>query len=181
MAEHLKDINTEQLVGSMMGIALQNSAGNFQEAIRCYEKQLDIARENRDDRAAGDAYKSLAYIYTTSERFQEAIECHKKYLQIVERLHETKEMKATYYDLVSANYHIGNYEEAIEYTKKVLKLVLETGDKEAESELYMYYKMLGVCYEKLNDYDEAIRYCKMCLDISKEIPDKRKELERMNH
>ncbi|KAK3739506.1 hypothetical protein QZH41_005058 [Actinostola sp. cb2023] len=126
-----------------------------------------------------NAYKLLAYIYTTSERFQEAIECHKKYLQIVERLQETKEMKATYYDLVSANYHIGNYQEAIEYSKKALKLVLETGDKEAESNMYdMYemYDMLGVCYEKLNDYDKACHYYEMCLDICKEIPDKRKEL-----
>ncbi|KAK3739505.1 hypothetical protein QZH41_005057 [Actinostola sp. cb2023] len=181
MAEHHKDINTEQLVGSMMGIALQNSAGNLQETIRICEKQLlDIARENRDDIAAGDAYKSLAYIYTTSERFQEAIECHKKYLQIVERLHETKEMKATYYDLVSANYHIGNYQEAIEYCKKVSKLVLETGDKEAERELHDMYDMLGICYVKLNDYDKAFHYYQMCLDICKEIPDKRKELGRMN-
>ncbi|KAK3739528.1 hypothetical protein QZH41_016202 [Actinostola sp. cb2023] len=176
MAEHLKDINTEQYIYSKMAIAYQN-AGNFQEAIRSCEKQLDIAREYRDDRVERYAYKLLAYIYTTSKRFQEAIECHKKYLQIVERLQETKEMKATYYDLVSANYHIGNYQEAIEYCKKVSKLVLETGDKEAESNMY---DMLGICYVKLNDYDKAFHYYEMCLDICKEIPDKRKELGRMN-
>ncbi|KAK3703341.1 hypothetical protein QZH41_001504 [Actinostola sp. cb2023] len=89
-------------------------------------------------------------------------------------------MKATYYDLVSANYHIGNYQEAIEYCKKVSKLVLETGDKEAESNMYDMYDMLGDCYVKLNDYDKAFHYYEMCLDICKEIPDKRKELGRMN-
>ena len=150
---------------------------HLQETIRSFEKQLDIARENRDDRAAGDAYKSLAYIYTTLGRFQEAIECHKGYLQIVERLPEKTDVKATYSDLAMANYHIGNYQEAIEYFKKVLKLVLETGHKEAESEVY---DRLGVCYQKLNDYHEAIRYYEMYLDMCKKTPDKRKLLGRAN-
>ena len=151
-----------------LGIVYQ-SLGDYQKAIKYFEKDLKIAKELGRRAGEGRTYGNLGVSYDLTADYRKAIEYHEKYLKIAKEIGDRAGEGAAYGNLGNAYQSLGYYQKAIQYHQKHLKISKEIGDRAGEGTAY---GNLGNAYRSLGDYQNAIDYDKEHLKIAKESGDR---------
>jgi tetratricopeptide (TPR) repeat protein len=109
------------------------SVGDYQEAIKCYEQALDIARENDNKQGEGAWLGGLGLAYSDLGQVEKAIEYYEKALAIDLEIGDRRGEGADLGNLGSAYKNLGQVEKAIEYYEKALVIAREIGYRDLEA------------------------------------------------
>jgi superkiller protein 3 len=121
--------------------------GNFDEAIKCYEKAIEIKKNNHK------AFNNMGLSYFKKGNHDKAIECYEKALKIKEDSIETFNNMGIAYN------GKGNYDKAMECYEKAVEIKNDFPDA--------FYNM-GITYSRKGNYDKAIECFEKAVEIRKD-------------
>ncbi|PKU38157.1 g-protein-signaling modulator 1 isoform x1 [Limosa lapponica baueri] len=189
---HKHDLTLARTIGDRIGEAkasgnLGNTLkilGQFDEAVVCCQRHLDISQEQGDKRLAiakefGDkaaerrAYSNLGNAHIFLGRFDISAEYYKKTLQLSRQLKDQAVEAQACYSLGNTYTLLQDYERAIEYHLKHLVIAQELGDRVGEGRACW---SLGNAYVSLGSHEQALHFARKHLEISQEIGDRNGEL-----
>ena len=165
LAKEVGDRKKEGRAYCSLGNAFQ-SFGDFHQAVKYHQKDLQISKEVGDWAAEGRAYCNLGNAYQSLGDFHRAIEYHQKDLQISKEVGDRAGEGCAYGNLGIAYYSLGDFQQAIEYHQKDLQISKEVGSRAGEGGAY---GNLGNAYQSLGDFQQSIEYHQKDLQISKEV------------
>ncbi|CAF1550412.1 unnamed protein product, partial [Rotaria magnacalcarata] len=109
----------------MLGM-LKNRQGKYPDAVKFYEKSLEIYRKTlpEDHASLADLYNDMGLVYKNMGEYSKALEYCEKGLEIKKKaLPPTHPLLATSYSNIGGVYSsMGEYSKALEYYKKALKI-----------------------------------------------------------
>ncbi|XP_044164251.1 tetratricopeptide repeat protein 28-like, partial [Acropora millepora] len=143
-----------------------HALSEFQKAIECYEKHLEIAIEVGDRVGEGGAYGGLGNAYLLLGDFRKAIEYYEKDLEIAIEVSDRVGEGRAYCGLGHAYQSLCDFRRAFEYHEKHLHIAIEVGRRVSEGKAY---GNLGNVYHSLGDPQKAIEYHEKSLDIAVEV------------
>ncbi len=149
-----------------------DSLGDYGQAIKFHEKDLEIAIETGDRGGEGGAYRGLGNAYRALGDYRLAIEYYEKWLEIAIETGDRGGEGGANGGLGNAYKSLGDYRLAIEYYEKWLEIAREIGDRGGEGGAN---GNLGIAYKSLGDYRRAIKFYEKHLEIAREIGDRRGE------
>ena len=136
------------------------SLGDFQKAIDCHTKHLNMAT---NDEGKGIAYSGLGAAYFHLGEHEKAIENYQKYLEIA-KLSKDIVGQGNAYAGLGVVYDIQReYEKAIENHQKHLEIAKELNSLD---HIGIAYGNLGSVYYHAKDYEQAINFHKEHLKIA---------------
>lgn len=163
----LGDRRSEGIAAGNLGNA-QADLGNTIEAIRLYERRLEIARELGDLKGEGSALGSLGNAYAESGDARAAIPYYLKRLVIAEQLGDRPGLANGYGNLGSAYADIGDADRAIENYERQLAIAQELGDLRSVGAAL---GNLGAVHVELDETTKAIELFNRRIAIAQEIGD----------
>ncbi|CAF5205817.1 unnamed protein product, partial [Rotaria magnacalcarata] len=105
---------------------VRKGQGEYPEAIKFYEKALEIDRKTlpEDDSSLAPTYSNIGQVYNNMGEYSKALEYYEKSLKIKEKaLPPTHPDLATSYNNIGGVYNdMGEYSKALEYYEKSLKI-----------------------------------------------------------
>ncbi|CAF3383628.1 unnamed protein product [Rotaria socialis] len=142
---------------------VKKGQGEYQEAVKFYEKSLDIKRKTlpEDDVSLADTYGNIGAVYDSMGEYSKALEYYEKANKIFEiSLPPTHPNLATSYNNIGQVYdNMGEYSKALEYYEKSLKM-REKALAPTHPDLADSYLSFAACYEKMGDYTAALKALK---------------------
>ncbi len=148
-----------------LGIAYRN-IGEYDPAIRHYERALMLAQQDNDLTAEGRILGNLGNCYFYVGDYERAIEHSTKGLDIARQMKARRAQGIRLGNLALAYSATGNYREAMQYAEEALTISLDIGDKRSESINRGY---VAICHHNLGNYQEAIRNHELSLAVAQEI------------
>ncbi|CAF4378511.1 unnamed protein product, partial [Rotaria magnacalcarata] len=110
--------------------SLKDDQGKYPEAVKFYEKSLEIKRKTLpdDDASLAPIYSNIGGVYGRMGEYSKALEYYEKSLQIREiSLPPTHPNLATSYNNIGSVYDsMGEYSKALEYYEKYLEITKKT-------------------------------------------------------
>ena len=158
----------EKEIYGYLGIAYQ-ALNEYQKALEYHQKHLAIAKELKDQRGMGNAYRGIGIACKSLGEYQKALEYHQKHLAIAKELKDQRGMGNAYRGIGIAHYSLGEYQKALEYHKKDLAIAEKLNDKEGMGNTY---RGIGNVYQALGNYQKALEYHQKHLAIAKKLSDK---------
>ncbi|KAK3753490.1 hypothetical protein QZH41_006191 [Actinostola sp. cb2023] len=156
----------------MLGLS-HEKRNDYSNAIRCYERCLDISKEMRDKRKEGRANRNLGSVLLSLERYEEGLQYSTKALEIAVEIDDDKCQASAYSDLgLYHQYKTADFEKAVEYHNKSLTLSQKINNTHGEG---AEYGNLGNAYRSQCKYEKAIKFHKKQLEIAQEIGDAKLE------
>jgi tetratricopeptide (TPR) repeat protein len=149
-----------------------NDVGDFQTALNCHEKALEICGKALGKRhpATATSCNNVAMAYHTLGDYNKALKYLKKALEISEDVFGEGHMNmALGYNNVALVYNdLGDYSTALEYLKKALGIREKVlGEEHVDTALS--YNNIALVYRALGDYNKALRYHKKALGIREKV------------
>ncbi|XP_015771254.1 PREDICTED: tetratricopeptide repeat protein 28-like isoform X1 [Acropora digitifera] len=148
---------------------IYDSRSDFQKAIECYEKSLDIAREEGDRARQGRACFNLGTAYHSLSDLPKAIDYYEMSLNIARKVGDRATEGNIYFNLGNAYDSISDFPKAIECYEKSLNIARDAGD---QGDAYLN---LGIAYKSQGDFPKAIECYKKSLNIAREAGDQARE------
>ena len=143
--------------------------GRNEEAIKSYERAVEIALETDDNDIKAKTYQHLANGYTATSDFKNAIECYQKARKISPGF-KAVEVEVQAYQWLGYSYHeAGQYHESIDYYKQALELASQFGYTKREINVYFG---LGSAFTHIGDLESSRMYFINALTASKQVNDK---------
>ena len=176
-AKELGDRSNEGIVCGSLGNVC-HSLGDFETALKYYERHLKIAKELGDRSEEGNAYANLGNAHISLGDFKTAIDCHECHLKISEELGDRSGEGNAYCNLGNAHQNLGNFKTAIDYHERDLKIEKELGNRRGEGNAYCN---LGNAHVSLGNFQIAIDYHECDLKITKELGDRSGEGKTYNN
>ncbi|CAF2071260.1 unnamed protein product [Rotaria magnacalcarata] len=168
--ELLKNASTDSdraHIYHMLGI-LQYQQGKYPEAVKFYEKSLEIKRKTlpEDDASLATSYNNIGGVYYNMGEYSKALEYYEKSLKIREvSLPPTHPDLATSYNNIGSVYNgVGEYSKALEFYGKSLK-IWEISLPPTHPDLATSYNNIGLVYDNMGEYSKALSYLEKALDI----------------
>ncbi len=143
--------------------------GEYQKAIECYEKGLEISTAIGDRPGIASNTRNLGNAYRRLEEYQKAIEYYEKSLEISTAIGDRSGIASDNSKLGNAYQCLGEYQKAIKCCEKGLEICTAIGDR---SGIASHTGNLGVVYNCLGEYQKAIEYHEKGLEISTAIGDR---------
>ena len=150
-----------------LGILTQER-GDYDEAIRHYQRALDISERLGDQAGMAASYHNLGVLAQERGDYDEAAHQYQRALDISERLGNQAGMADSYGQLGNLARLRGDYDEAARQYQRALDIFERIGD---QAKMATSYHNLGVLAQARGDYDEAARQYQRSLDIEERIGD----------
>ncbi|WP_425392637.1 tetratricopeptide repeat-containing sensor histidine kinase [Ekhidna sp.] len=125
------------------------------EAVRSYEKTVEISEANDHFKELGDAAYALANIYNIRGRNVEALELALKAKDAFQNGEFTREIGQTLNQIGIIYDQKGLYSEALENYLQARDIAIQTKDINGE---ILINNNMGVIYDNMNDSDKALQY-----------------------
>ncbi|CAF1977992.1 unnamed protein product [Rotaria magnacalcarata] len=142
--------------------------GKYQEAVKFYEKALEIKRKTlpEDDVSLAPTYSNIGIAYNNMGEYSKALEYYEKSTKILEiSLPPTHPNLATSYNNIGGVYkNMGEYSKALEFYEKSLK-IREISLPPTHPDLATSYNNIGTTYYGMGEYSKALSYLEKSLDI----------------
>jgi tetratricopeptide (TPR) repeat protein len=168
----------KDLILKMFSLIMLGSAnayiGRVDNAIRCQEQALSIAREKKDKRNESVLICNLGNRYAELGNTDKAIEFYKQALVIDRETGFRKGEGADLVNLGNCYADLGDIHQAIEYCEQALAIAREAGDKQTECALLAN---IGNRFMDLGNADKAVEYYNQALVIAHEFGNRRYELQ----
>ncbi|MEM6893126.1 MAG: sensor histidine kinase [Bacteroidota bacterium] len=136
--------------------------GNLVEALRWYQKVLELCESKTDKSCLAMGYTSVATIHFALENYDKVKDYSIKSYNIADSTGNTLVKTRASTNTAVAFLELKEYEEAEKWFLKNLSIK----DQDTLS-IYTNYNNMGVLYEELKEYDKAISYLEKALNISK--------------
>jgi tetratricopeptide (TPR) repeat protein len=122
LAQEVQDCLTqEQLLGQRLGFPVQHQLRNYLNAITCYERTLELARQANDPLTEKYVLYNLGVTNETVGNYAKAIEYHQQRLQLAQSQQDPLEQGKALRSL-GKNYAIlGNYDQGTECDRVVVE------------------------------------------------------------
>ena len=160
----IEDAFLQQTSIGNLGTAYRNM-GQVREAIRCYERALQIARDNSDRWGEGAWLGNLGNAYANLGEVRTAIDHYQQALAISRDIGDKRGQGNWLGNLGGAYYRLGEVRTAIDHYQQALAISRDIGDKRGEgSDL----GNLGLAYAALGEVRTAIDHYQQALAIYQE-------------
>ncbi|CAM4972775.1 unnamed protein product [Rotaria socialis] len=147
---------------------LKRQQGKYPEAVKFYEKSLEIYRKtlSEDDASLAPTYGNIGQVYDSMGEYSEALEFNEKANKIVEiSLPANHPDLATSYNDVGLVYdNMGEYSKALEFYEKSLK-IYEISLPANHPDLATSYNNIGLVYNNMGEYSKALEFYEKSLKI----------------
>lgn len=133
-------------------------AGNYEEALKIFNKQLEDAIKAKNIKEQGKCYNNIANIYSDKGAYEKSTEYYFKALKILEGQDDAHSQAAINYNIANNYFNIGKPG----YTKHYLNTAISIakGEKEESYLMGICYTMLGGIASAEKKYDEALEHLK---------------------
>ncbi|MGR3912106.1 MAG: tetratricopeptide repeat protein [Candidatus Rhabdochlamydia sp.] len=149
-----------------------SSLGEHSKVIKCYEKELEIAKALKDHELEMKGYGNLGNAYTSWGKYDQATDYYNQQLALALELKNQLGVTRAYANLGNTEYNLVKYHQAIMYHEKDLKISLGIRDQVGEGRAY---NNLGNAYKALQECNKAIQYYEKSLKIAREFEDREGE------
>ncbi|MBT9098825.1 tetratricopeptide repeat protein [Methylovulum psychrotolerans] len=157
---------------------LYGSLGNYEQALGCYQRTLQIQRDIGDKAGEGATLSNIATIAHAKGDYKKALMSLKEALQIDREVGD-KESEGLALNNISQIHKVnGDYVSALDYLGQSLKIQQGIGDKRGEGATL---NNLATVSHAKGDYDTALRYLIKSLQIRQDIGDKQGEGVTLNN
>ncbi|CAF3681272.1 unnamed protein product [Rotaria socialis] len=147
---------------------LKDDQGKYLEAVKFYEKYLEIKRETlpQDDASLAPTYNNIGTVYNNMDDYSKALEFYEKANKIYEKaLPPNHPNLATSYCSIGTVYNnMGDYSKALEFYKKDIA-IKKISLSPTHPALANSYNNIGVAYSGMGDHSKAISLLEKALDI----------------
>lgn len=127
--------------------------GRFDDAVRFFQDEIDIATELADENLEGNVAQNLGAIYSIAGRKSEALEYTIRSLRIAEKVGTTNGQIRSLANVGEILNSMGRHSEAVEYLRHGRELARKVADRRGE---LFVASNLGVAYTGMGRYDEAL-------------------------
>jgi serine phosphatase RsbU (regulator of sigma subunit) len=142
---------------------------SISEALKYYNKSLNISEEIGDKRAMSKSLNNIGIIYKNQGDIPKALEYYNKCLEITEKLGDKRIIAICLTNIGIIYYNQDDISKALEYYNKGLNYFEELGDKSGIS--YSFHN-IGIIYAKQGNFSKALEYNNKCIKICEELDDK---------
>jgi len=142
------------------------SMGQIQQAIACYEKALEYAREKNDQSGEGSWLGGLGICYSELGETRRAIDFVEQALEIARETGDLISEANQLGNLGNRYSDLGETHRAIEFHEQALEINREIGDRLGEA---INLGNLGQDYSFLGETQRAIKYYELSIKIAREI------------
>jgi tetratricopeptide (TPR) repeat protein len=129
--------------------------GSYEDAVRIYQKALEICDLSEDAYTEATTWNNLATVHHDYSNIEEAISAYEQALELHRRMGNRPGIATVLNNLGACYDDAQRYEEAIEVYQRSLTIADETTDAYA---LARTYSNLGVTYRHVGDYQNARSY-----------------------
>ncbi|MDI6736176.1 MAG: tetratricopeptide repeat protein, partial [bacterium] len=98
---------------------IYNTQGNYQEALKWYEKSIKIFEKIGNQAGLATTYNNIGEIHRAQGNYQEALKWYEK---SNEKIGDQAGLATTYNNIASIHYAQGNYQEALKWYEKSIKI-----------------------------------------------------------
>ncbi len=163
-----KSLENNQKINNLKGMAynyhdiahVMKNNNSLDTALIYYQKALDIRTTLGDKRGLSFTYFGMGDLYKKKKDWLKARQYHEKSLAIREGLGYKMGISASCTALGTLLMESGDYPTALLYLKKALQIAQEVKGTE---ELYLTYKSLALCHEKMGDFRNAFSFQTLAL------------------
>ena len=134
---------------------------NYQEAMKYYERGLNIRLELNDKKGIAESLRNIGVTYHDQGNTKTAVEYYNKCLEISKKINDTIGIAACYNNIGIAFKTQGNYKEALTNYNKSLKVWKLLNVKQ---EIATAYNYIGQLFKKQNK-EKALYYFLKSLEI----------------
>ncbi|XP_061657378.1 tetratricopeptide repeat protein 28 isoform X3 [Syngnathoides biaculeatus] len=143
-----------------------SALGDFEEAIRCYDKALTVAQGLKRVRDQEKAYRGLGNAHRSAGNLQQALVCLEKRLVVAHEMGGATGGKAQAYgELGALHSQLGNYEQALSCLEHQLSIARSAGDESLEVEAS---DAMGGVYQLMADYKTAQQWHQRALHMAEQ-------------
>lgn len=139
-----------------------DALGDFEEAIKCHERHLQLAASLQSYRDQERAYRGLGHSHRALGNLQEALVCLEKRLVVAHELGNLEAKAAAYGDLGNIHSTLGHHEQAVNCLEHQRDISRELGDQVVTSNAT---SSLGCVFQQMGDYQNSLRLHKMDLEL----------------
>jgi tetratricopeptide (TPR) repeat protein len=161
------NIYEKSILYDQLGMA-KNGQGEYEEAIRFYEKALEIRRKalplNHPDLA--ESYNNIGLVYNNMGEYSKALSFDEKALEIRQKTLPPNhpDLAESYNNIGSVHNNIKKYSKALSYHEKALEIRQKTLPPNHPKLAETYYN-IGLVYENMGDHSKALSFCKQAVEI----------------
>ena len=148
---------------------INESEGNYLEALKYYEKSLKIKKELGDYFGIATSLNNMGIIKHNQGDIPTALEYFQESLKIREKINDKDGMSNSYNNIGIIHQSQGDRSLALEYFNKSLKILEEVGNKKGVATCY---NNIGSIYQAENDTSLALTFYIKSLKIQKELNNK---------
>ncbi|MBK7872455.1 MAG: tetratricopeptide repeat protein [Saprospiraceae bacterium] len=158
------EVPNSQIVAHL-GLTYMNQ-GNYDEAIRCQQIQLQLAQRSSDKQGVADLYTKIGIVFFEKGDYDAALESYQKGLELSEELGNKQLTSIAIGGIGSVYERKGDYAQAMELFEKDLELCEEIGDKQG---IAIALGLIGELLSFKGDFYKAIDYLQKDLMICEEL------------
>ncbi len=154
--EQTKDYVNAAMAWSFAGHAYR-TLGDLENAYRCFNKTLDMAKKSKNTVVIGMTFRDLAFFHSNAKNHDSSEFYFRKAKERIP-LYMERQLMVTENGMALNFFNSGKYQECISLGMKVLETVKK------RNELYFLAEVPGyiaVSYENLGQYDSAYKYMKI--------------------
>lgn len=136
--------------------------GNYDSALRYYNRAMTIAQEHELRQIQGDIYNNFSITYAVLGRIDESVSNALKALRIFEQLNDSTRMARIYNNLGSRYSEMGYRSEALEYYHKAAEINEKLKDNK---KLAFNYGNIGLIYYEIDENEKALEYFRRSINL----------------
>ncbi|TES93006.1 MAG: tetratricopeptide repeat protein [Candidatus Cloacimonadota bacterium] len=140
--------------------------GNYNKALKYYQKTLTISKALNDKKGIGTASNNIGLVYHNKGELDTTLKYYKRYLAISEEIGDKKGIGIASNNIGGVYHNKGELSISLDYYKKYLAISEEIGYKRGTA---IASGNIGIIYRNKGNLDTALRYYKKYLSLSKEI------------
>lgn len=140
--------------------------GKWDDALKSYNKSLEISTRIGDEIGAAIAYKCIGNVYFRTSSYEEAIKYHEKSREIAEKIGDDgkKTLASVYIEMGNVCTEIGEYNRALEYYEHGMHTAIEI---DSLYDVATVLNNMGDVHMKMKDYEVASQYFEKSLHMFK--------------
>ena len=150
--------------------AIYHCQGKSTEAIKYYQKYLDISKSHlpADHPDMATSHSNIGVVYAKMGEYSKALEYHQKSLEIRKKSFpaDHPDMADSYNNIGVVYHNMGEYLEAFEYFQKSLEIWRQSLPAD-HRDIAGSHNNIGLVYAKMGEYSKALEYHQKSLEIRK--------------
>jgi tetratricopeptide (TPR) repeat protein len=147
-----------------------SAIGKTRIAIKCYEKVLTLAQQDKVKQAEGAALGNLGIVYMDLGETQKALGFFEHVLVIAREIKDWQSEATSYSNIGRANEILGQVDNALEFFEKALSIEKANNDRHGQS---ISLGNIGSIYQTRYEVHKALKYFEDSLSIARELGNRR--------